>query len=75
TLRFSVASVVAVTGAPVAVEVDGVAAAQWEPIEVPAGGVLRIATAEGPGMRVFLAVRGGIDVPAYLGSASTFTLG
>lgn len=75
TLRFSVGSVVTVTGAPVTVEVDGFAVPQWEPIEVPAGGVLRIGTAEGPGMRVFLAVRGGIDVPSYLGSASTFTLG
>jgi urea carboxylase len=75
TLRFSDASVVAVTGAPVAVEVDGAAVPQWEPIEVPAGGVVRVGTAAGPGMRVFLAVRGGIDVPQYLGSASTFTLG
>ena len=29
----------------------------------------------GPGLRTYLAVRGGFDVPTYLGSASTFTLG
>ena len=29
----------------------------------------------GPGLRCYLAVRGGFDVPSYLGSASTFTLG
>ena len=27
------------------------------------------------GARIYLAMRGGVDVPAYLGSASTFTLG
>jgi urea carboxylase len=34
-----------------------------------------LGTAAGPGLRAYLAVRGGIDVPSYLGSASTFTLG
>src|SRR5262249_6807711 len=29
----------------------------------------------GPGSRAYLAVRGGLDVPAYLGSRATFTLG
>lgn len=75
TLRFSAPTVVAVTGAAAPVELDGAPAPMWEPITVPAGGVLRVGAAEGPGMRVFLAVRGGLDVPAYLGSASTFTLG
>ena len=29
----------------------------------------------GTGSRAYLAVRGGFDVPAYLGSRATFTLG
>ena len=29
----------------------------------------------GPGLRTYVAVRGGIDVPVVLGSRSTFTLG
>ncbi|OUE23794.1 urea carboxylase [Clavibacter michiganensis] len=74
-LRFSTASVVAVTGAPAPVTIDGSPAAMWEPLEVAAGQTLAIGRADGPGLRLFLAVRGGIDVPAYLGSASTFTLG
>ncbi len=35
----------------------------------------RSAAIEGPGMRTYLAVRGGFDAPLYLGSRSTFSLG
>ena len=75
TLRFSTAAVVCVTGAPAEVTIDGEPAALWEPLDVPAGGVLAIGATAGPGLRLALAVRGGLDVPRYLGSASTFTLG
>ncbi|WP_432564951.1 urea carboxylase [Kineococcus sp. SYSU DK003] len=75
TLKFSTDTVVCVTGAPAEVTVDGVAHPMWEPVEVPAGATLSIGTAAGPGLRMALAVRGGLDVPRYLGSASTFTLG
>jgi urea carboxylase len=47
----------------------------WEPFTVPAGATLAIGAIGGPGLRCYLAVRGGFDVPAYLGSAATFTLG
>ncbi|ROQ40789.1 urea carboxylase [Frondihabitans sp. PhB188] len=75
TLTFSTPSVVAVTGALATIEVDGVPVAQWEPFDVGAGQTVSVGTAAGPGLRLYLAVRGGIDVPPYLGSASTFTLG
>ena len=75
TLRFSAPAVVCVTGAPAQVTVDGEPVPMWEPVDVPAGSVLAIGTATGPGLRLAVAVRGGIDVPQYLGSASTFTLG
>jgi urea carboxylase len=42
---------------------------------LPAGAVLRLGQMAGPGLRATLAVRGGFDVPLYLGSAATFTLG
>ena len=42
---------------------------------VPAGGVLDVGAAEGAGLRGYMLFEGGLDVPAYLGSASTFTLG
>ena len=74
-LRFSDAVTVCVTGAPAEVTVDGRAVPMWEPVAVPAGGVLAVAAPPGPGMRTYLAVRGGFDVPTYLGSAATFTAG
>ena len=74
-LRAEGAVTVAVTGAPVRPTVDGRPVAQWSPVELADGAVLEIPVLDGPGMRVYVAVRGGIDVPEYLGSASTFTLG
>jgi urea carboxylase len=49
--------------------------ALWRSHRVTAGSVLRLGRVEGPGLRTYIAVAGGIDVPAYLGSRSTFTLG
>jgi urea carboxylase len=75
TLRFSAPALIALTGAPAPATLDGEPLAMWEPVEVAPGSVLTIGTLAGPGQRAYLAVRGGIDVPLYLGSASTFTLG
>lgn len=74
-VRFSEPTTVCVAGAPAPVTVDGRAARQWEAVRVPAGAVLSIGRAQGPGLRVYLLVAGGFDVPAFLGSAATFTLG
>ncbi|MBC6448773.1 urea carboxylase [Actinokineospora sp. HBU206404] len=74
-LRFSAAATVCVTGAPAIVTVDGDPVSQWEPVDVPAGGVVEVGTPPGPGMRTYVLVRGGFDVPIYLGSAATFTAG
>ncbi|MEU6277865.1 5-oxoprolinase/urea amidolyase family protein [Streptomyces populi] len=75
-LRFTHATTVCVTGAPAPVTVDGSAVARWEPVTVPAGALLEIGAPAGPGLRTYvLFAGGGLDVPAFLGSASTFTLG
>ncbi|MEY9214467.1 urea carboxylase [Thermobifida halotolerans] len=74
-LRFGVAATVCVTGAPAPVTLDGEPVPRWEPVEVPAGSVLDVGPAEGPGVRTYVLVRGGLDVPRYLGSAATFTQG
>ncbi|WP_298459829.1 urea carboxylase [uncultured Cellulomonas sp.] len=73
-LRFRTAATVMVTGAPAPVTVDGTRAPQWQPVHVPAGGVLDIG-APTAGMRTYLLVRGGLDVTPVLGSAATFDLG
>lgn len=74
-LRFDEPTHVCVTGAPTTVTVDGAVVPQWRPVRVPAGGVLDVGAVSGPGLRVYVLIAGGIDVPEYLGSASTFTLG
>ncbi|MFE2538380.1 5-oxoprolinase/urea amidolyase family protein [Streptomyces sp. NPDC059371] len=75
-LRFSHATTVCVTGAPAPVTVDGSAVARWEPVTVPAGAVLEVGAPDGHGLRTYvLFAGGGLDVPAFLGSAATFTLG
>ncbi|MER6954629.1 5-oxoprolinase/urea amidolyase family protein [Streptomyces sp. NPDC000618] len=75
TLRFTHATTVCVTGAPAPVTVDGTAVAQWEPVTVPAGCVLEVGAPGEHGLRTYVLFAGGLDVPAFLGSASTFTLG
>jgi urea carboxylase len=75
TLQFGVDSVIALTGARMTAELDGAAVPFWQPVFVRAGGVLTLGGIIGAGARSYLAVRGGFDVPEYLGSRSTFTLG
>jgi urea carboxylase len=54
---------------------DGQPVPMWSAIEVAAGQVLKIGRVQSAGVRAYLAVLGGWDVPDYLGSKSTFTLG
>jgi urea carboxylase len=74
-LRFHADTVVAVCGAPMALAVDGVPVPLWQSHTIRAGSVLSLGAVQGAGARSYLAVRGGLDVPLYLGSRSTFTLG
>ncbi|WP_444816929.1 urea carboxylase [Stutzerimonas frequens] len=74
-LRFNTDAVVALTGAEIPVKLDDVAQPMCTAIFVPAGSTLAIGTIAGAGARSYLAVRGGVQVPEYLGSKSTFTLG
>ena len=74
-LRVRTDTLVCVTGAPVTVTVDGRPVAMWEPVIVAAGAVLDVGPCDGPGLRTYVLVAGGLDVPDYLGSRATFTLG
>jgi len=74
TLRFHTAATVMLTGAPTPLTVDGVDQPQWTPVAVPAGATLAVGTPR-TGMRSYLLVAGGLDVPLVLGSAATFDLG
>jgi urea carboxylase len=75
TLRFNCDSAVAICGAPMRAELDGQPAALWRSHRVKAGSVLKLGPVEGAGLRTYVAVAGGFDMPPYLGSQATFTLG
>ena len=73
-LSFGSSSWIAVTGADLSPTLDGAPLPMWESVRVEAGSVL----AFGPpkdGMRAYLAVVGGIDVPVVMGSRSTYLKG
>jgi biotin-dependent carboxylase-like uncharacterized protein len=74
-LRFEGDATVAVTGAEVEVTIDGEPVPLWESRRVGSGAELRIAISQGPGFRQYVAVSGGVDVPLFFGSRSTYTIG
>ena len=71
-LRFLADTVIAVTGADLAPVLDGQPLPMWQAIDVYRGSTLAF-TAIRDGVRAYLSVTGGIDVPVVLGSRSTFT--
>lgn len=75
TLRFNSDTVIALTGAAMQAELDGKPLSFWCSHKIKAGSVLRLGAIQGGGCRSYLAVAGGFDVPEYLGSKATFTLG
>jgi urea carboxylase len=75
TLAFATDAVVALAGARMAATLDGEPAPYHSAFSVRAGQTLAIGALTGPGCRAYLAVQGGFDVPLYLGSRATFTLG
>ncbi len=75
TLKFHCYSVIAFTGATCNATLDGAPLPQWQAVAVKAGSTLSIGHIAGPGIRSYLAVKQGVQVPEYLGSRSTFTLG
>ncbi|KAG8152289.1 urea carboxylase [Burkholderia catarinensis] len=74
TLKFHGDAIIALTGAPTPATLDDVPVVFWTQLQVRASQVLRIGKATS-GCRTYLAVRNGFDMPVYLGSRSTFSLG
>ncbi|MVW76520.1 urea carboxylase [Pseudomonas xionganensis] len=75
TLRFNTDAVVAVTGASIPLSVDGIEQPLNTALLIKAGSTLSLGTIAGAGARSYLCLRGGVQVPDYLDSKSTFTLG
>jgi urea carboxylase len=74
-LRFRGATRIALAGADMQARCGGRELENWSVHEIAAGAELALSTVRGHGSRAYLCVAGGIDVPDYLGSRSTFTLG
>jgi urea carboxylase len=75
TLKFNAAATICLGGAVMSADLDGRTVPFWQALPVQRGQTLRIGALTGAGCRAYLAVRGGFDVPSYLGSRATFTLG
>ncbi len=75
TLHFDHAATVCLAGAACAALLDGDTVPLYQPIRIAAGQTLKIGRVNAPGMRSYLLFQGGLEVPPYLGSRSTFTLG
>ena len=69
-LRFLADAVVALTGAEVEADLDGRSVPWYQSFRIRAGQALDVRTCT-RGLRAYLAVAGGIDVPVLLGSRST----
>ena len=75
TLKFRADTVFALAGARMKATLDGAPVPYVEPVTARAGEELRLGAVEGRGCRTYVAVRGGLAVPEYLGSRATFMLG
>lgn len=65
---------IAVTGADMEPKINGRPLPMWEAVKITAGDIITFAWAKS-GCRAYLAVAGGIDVPAVMGSKSTYIRG
>jgi antagonist of KipI len=65
---------VAVTGASMPITVNGAEASAWRTITLAGGDVVKLGAARA-GVRAYVAVTGGIDVPLVLGSRATYIRG
>jgi biotin-dependent carboxylase-like uncharacterized protein len=73
--RFETDTVIAVTGCDMKAVLNGQAVPLWEPVAAGRGDLIKFSHIGDMGFRAYLAVSGGIDVPAYLGSKSTCIFG
>ncbi|MGH3090043.1 MAG: biotin-dependent carboxyltransferase family protein [Rubrobacteraceae bacterium] len=72
-LEFAEDAVIALTGAEIPPKINGEECPTWEALQIKAGDVLSFDYLKN-GARAYLSVAGGIDVPEFLGSRSTYTL-
>lgn len=74
TILFHHDAIISVAGGETEVSVNSEPQSMWVPISVKKGDTLKVGKVK-TGSRCYIAIRGGIDVPEYLGLRSTFALG
>ena len=74
TILFESDTCIAITGGDLSPALDGEPVPLWQTVNVPAGGRLSFGGAR-DGLRSWLAVAGGIDVPVVMRSRSTYVRG
>ncbi len=72
-LQFNADATVVVAGPETAIDLDGEPKSAWQTIPVGKGQQLNVGQVQG--VRAYLLIGGGFNVPAVLGSTATFTLG
>ena len=75
TVKFNRRVLVCLTGADFDAKLDGQLIDFYTPFVAEPGQTLKIGKVLGKGLRGYMLVKGGLEVPPYLGSRSTFTLG
>lgn len=75
TLQFNAPTRICLTGAEFDATLDGKPMPRNQAFAVDKGQQLTLGRVRGGGMRGYILFAGGLDVPAYLGSGSTFDLG
>ena len=73
-LKFNSAATCVIAGPACEADLDGAVISPWSTFDIERGQTLRIGRVEG-GVRAYLLVAGGVDVPAVMGSTATFALG
>jgi urea carboxylase len=74
-LLFDYPVTICLVGADCDALLDGSELQAYTPIAVSAGQTLKLGRVRGPGLRSYVLFQGGLDVPLYLRSRATFTLG
>jgi urea carboxylase len=75
TLRFNTPTRICLTGAEFDATLDGKPVPRNQAFAVDKDQLLALGRVRGGGMRGYILFAGGLDIPAYLGSGSTFDLG
>ncbi|MEM9398727.1 MAG: urea carboxylase [Verrucomicrobiota bacterium] len=74
-LKFNTATHIVLTGAFMEAKLDDEAIEYWKVVSIKPGQILKIGKLKGAGARAYLTIKNGWDVPEFMGSCTTFSLG